>query len=387
MSMNHGRPAKTPLGWLFGTSIQGQFYPLGFCRDCGGHATAEEAVAHYKWFLDTKHREVVADIRRGEAEALPAPASVLQQPLASLRAVDGQLDRRMCLDCGTVYAVRTDLSASIQLARCDVCQERVAAAADEEIADQRLRKYAAMRDTLWIGCGVQDNYRDATLATFSTTNVTPSIKRAHAIASRWAAGFDIANAAGRRGLILHGTVGTGKTHLAAALLRAVTDKLVPTREDVLRFLREERAAVLSSTGYDDTVGTQRFYRTHRFPIERFSVRFTVAPELVDQLVDARFHQAGKDSEEDIYTRLNSTRLLVIDDLGRVTRPSQTETQQTIWYRIFNARYNHRLPMIVTTNKTVEELNAIVGEAVADRMVEMFDFVDMTGQSYRRQKRG
>ncbi len=380
--MNMGRPARTGTGWRFGASLEGEFYGLGYCSACSGHDTPEAATAHYQQFLAEK-----AGARLGEVISGRADFNGMESLADALAPAPGQTDRRHCLDCDAVYLLNTDISAAIQAYRCTDCQERIAGQADEEAATVRFRKYQAMADTLWLEC-VPDNYREATLDNFTTQDVTAAIRRGHREAVKWAQSFDITKAAGAQGILFFGTVGTGKTHLAAAILRSVLERLVPTREAVLRRIREEREVALSSQGYDDVGGMQQYLRGAgaAFAIERYSARMAVAPELVNKLVEARFHRDGADSEEDIYNRHISTRLLVLDDLGRVTRASQIEQQREIWYRLFNGRYNNRLPCVVTSNKTLEELNEIVGEAVADRMVEMFSFVDMTGDSYRSRKR-
>lgn len=287
--------------------------------------------------------------------------------------------------CHQPFPIDPSISIGLQGGRCAACQEEVAAKADEEQANARLAKYRAMIDTLWVEC-IDEEFRNATLANFDTKTVSATIRRGHARAVKWAEGFDITRAAGSRSLIFLSKPGTGKTHLSAAILRSVIERLIPSQEEILQRIRYERALSLSSKGYDDTVGVQQYLRGAALPIERYSARLAIAPQLLNQLTEARFHREGQPSEEMLYSQLAATRLLILDDLGRVTRATQERDQSDIWYRVLGSRYNNRLPTIITTNKTMEQLAAVVGDAVVDRMSARFDFVDMTGDSYRPKQR-
>lgn len=163
----------------------------------------------------------------------------------------------------------------------------------------------------------------------------------------------------RRGLFLAGPVGTGKSHLAAAVLLEVMRR----HEDVLGmflpcvdFMEELRAAI--GTGERD------------------------ADELVAEAAEAP--------------------LLVLDDLGgnlewestpsgpRLSAgfrgtPPVTDFERRTLYRIINRRYEAALPIIVTTNCPIEVLEQAYGSRAVSRLIEDTDGVLVTGPDYRKRR--
>lgn len=78
-------------------------------------------------------------------------------------------------------------------------------------------------------------------------------------------------------------------------------------------------------------------------------------------------------------------LLIIDDLGA---ERQSEYMQEIVYSVINARYNTEKPFIVTTNIDINEIkkiNDIEKRRVYERILERCHPVLVSGQNYRRKK--
>lgn len=137
------------------------------------------------------------------------------------------------------------------------------------------------------------------------------------------------------GLIFTGNVGTGKTHLAAAIASHII---------------------------------KNFYVTVDFVV------FT------DTLSDIRNAIAkGSNETEAIENQMCSSSLLIIDDLGK---EKQSQFTNELLYRVINKRYKENLPVIITTNYTLQELAERLDYAVFSRIVEMCKAVDMTGDDYR-----
>jgi len=86
-----------------------------------------------------------------------------------------------------------------------------------------------------------------------------------------------------------------------------------------------------------------------------------------------------DSEE-VFDRLASAQLLVVDDLGAA---KSSEWVEEINYRLINHRYEHQLPTLITTNVLPRDLGAGLGERVASRLVEMTSRVTIKGADRRR----
>jgi DNA replication protein DnaC len=137
------------------------------------------------------------------------------------------------------------------------------------------------------------------------------------------------------GLLFTGDVGTGKTHLAAAIANKIIRKYSATVEFV---------------------------------------------SYVEVLADIR--AAFSNHSEEAYLleeRMRKADLLVIDDLGK-EKPSPFTNE--LFYRVVNGRYKDRLPMIITSNYGVESLSERLDYPVFSRLVAMCKAVEMSGIDYR-----
>lgn len=137
-------------------------------------------------------------------------------------------------------------------------------------------------------------------------------------------------------LLFMGTPGTGKTHLAAAITNYV--------------IREFGIPVKFGTFTDILESIKKTFRSA--------------------------------SDEEVIENLVSVPLLVIDDLGKERK---SEWSNSILYTVINRRYEDYLPVIITTNETMETLKKNVGEATLSRLIEMCDGVKMVGMDYRKRK--
>lgn len=136
-------------------------------------------------------------------------------------------------------------------------------------------------------------------------------------------------------LVLLGTPGTGKTHLACGLLREYGGK----------------------------------YRT--------------APDIVEEMRRAKSF-TSRDTEKEIIDYYASVPLLAIDEIGRGISAAD---EKYMLYQILNARYNKRLPTILISNFGKADFLQYIGAAAADRLVESAELLELNGESYRRELRG
>ena len=134
-------------------------------------------------------------------------------------------------------------------------------------------------------------------------------------------------------LVMTGTYGCGKTHLAAAIGNY-------------------------RKGMGDT------------PI------FVVVPDLLDHL-RATFSPTSSTSYDDLFNRVKSAPILVLDDLGT---QSATPWAREKLYQIFNERYNAKLPTVITMSSNVEDLDARIRSRMLDTRVCMI--YEIIAPSYR-----
>ena len=140
----------------------------------------------------------------------------------------------------------------------------------------------------------------------------------------------------RKGIYIHGAVGTGKTHIAYALYRNALQK---------------------SNFYANFWNTTELLR---------DIRLDMSRDNYDK------HRAEADLME-------YTGILFLDDIGAEHNSDwATET----FYMVINKRYNYRLPMIFTSNLTVKELSSHLDDRTASRIVETCDIVELTGGDRR-----
>lgn len=138
-----------------------------------------------------------------------------------------------------------------------------------------------------------------------------------------------------KGLLLHGTVGTGKTFFAACIANALIDKDYP-------------------------------------------VLMTNFASLTNKI------QGMFDGKQEFIESLNRYSLLIIDDLGAERK---SEYMQEMVFNIIDSRYRSGLPFIITTNLTTDEIKKpqeIGYSRIYDRILERCFPVEVSGKSRRRQ---
>jgi len=104
--------------------------------------------------------------------------------------------------------------------------------------------------------------------------------------------------------------------------------------------------------------------------------FVVVPELLDHL-RSTFSPDSKISYDEFFERLKETPLLILDDFGE---QSATPWAQEKLYQLINYRYNARLPMVVTTCLSLEEIEPRISSRMVDPRINLV--FNITAPDYR-----
>lgn len=213
---------------------------------------------------------------------------------------------------------------------CPKCREESEQAERDERERRDAEVQAARHRGLIEGAAIPSRFVGRTFDTF----VADTAEKRHAVtaAREYAEQFDERSRRGQ-GLILAGKPGTGKSHLAAAILQATLPRQVRyvTCMDVIRAVRS----------------------TWRRESER--------------------------SETQVLRMLHDLDLLVIDEIGV---QYGTDGEQTILFDVLDGRYRDMKPTILITNQDRAGFTQFVGERTFDRLVETCRWIAFDWESYR-----
>lgn len=226
---------------------------------------------------------------------------------------------------------------------CPDCEEARVSAERQAEAEKAATAACQRLEALLEDAAIPRRFIGRTLQTYRAE--TAEQKRALAVATDYADNF--AQKA-KRGdsLILLGAPGTGKSHLAAAILQAILPEycgLYTTCSGVIRAVR--------STWRPNSEKTES---------QVLSVLFTVP-------------------------------LLVIDEIGV---QYGTDSEQNILFDVMDRRYRDMMPTVLLANLKLKRekpedpagIREVLGERIYDRLTEIARIVTFEGDSYRAQAR-
>lgn len=257
-------------------------------------------------------------------------AAVEQKTAANAPKAPGDYKKDGLLYCGKCHTPkqhRGEFLGIVKIVPC-ICKCR---AADLE-AEERQREAEKLQERIKRQRRAGFPESDMQHWTFSADDgADPRIMRA---AKRYVDNFAGFKEQGK-GLLLYGGVGTGKTFAAACIVNALIDTGKPC-------LMTNFARVLNTL----------------WSIEE--------------------KQAYIDS-------FNKFDLLVLDDLGTERRSEYAQEQV---FNVIDSRYRAKLPLIITTNLSIEEIkkpDSVGNSRIYDRVLEMCHPVEVSGHSRRRKK--
>lgn len=219
--------------------------------------------------------------------------------------------------------------------RCPTCQSENDRQREEEEKAKALQQAQDRHKALLGRAAIPQRFIGRTFDGFTAT--TDAQKKALFVCRDYAEQFKENHKAGM-GLILSGKPGTGKSHLASAIMQTIlgthTTQYV-TCMDVIRMIRE----------------------TWRKDSER--------------------------SERRVLESLGHIDLLVIDEIGV---QYGTEGEQTILFDVLDIRYRDQMPTILLTNQDMAGARQFLGDRTWDRIRETGRWVSFDWESFRPQAR-
>ena len=230
-----------------------------------------------------------------------------------------------CHKCNTRKQTEENVLGTIRRPMC-MCKCEAAKMAAEEEERRRIKFEQKVRDLRRMGFP-ESNMLNWTFANDDLTNA-----KITTAAQKYVENFEEFRKAGK-GLLFYGNTGTGKTYAACEIANALIDKGYPVL----------------------VVNFARVLNTLQSTFEK--------QEYIDSFIDFA--------------------LLVIDDLG-VERDTAYAKEQV--YNVIDARYRTGLPMIITTNLTMDKIKNpadIEERRIYDRILERCFPIEVDGASRRR----
>jgi DNA replication protein DnaC len=152
--------------------------------------------------------------------------------------------------------------------------------------------------------------------------------------------------------------GTGKTHLAISIARLY----------LIQYMANLKLKEIYKTPPQNPVG------------------ITSESEIIDK-IRASFDTDCDDSESKIVRRYTNTKLLILDDVGKVTF-AKDDFLHRVYFLIIDRIYNNKTGIVLTCNGGMHKLAGHIGEACVSRLYEMCsnNIYEVPGKDYRQDRK-
>ncbi len=219
--------------------------------------------------------------------------------------------------------------------KCPACDAEAQAEREQQEERQRVERRQQRMAELMQASAIPSRFVGRSFANFHAP--TPAHQHALTVCRDYAEQY-AEHARRGSGLILAGMPGTGKSHLAAAILQAL--------------------------------------------IGRHDVRYTTCMDMI-RAVRETWRRDSDRTETQVLGGLQRLDLLAVDEVGM---QYGTEGEQTILFDVLDRRYREVKPTIILTNQDQRGLREFVGDRTFDRLTETCRWVPFDWPSYRPQAR-
>lgn len=220
----------------------------------------------------------------------------------------------------TIYILDRALHGKLECPKCET--ERLQQEAVQKESRERAAKARQLQETqnaMFDAARIPDRYWSDSLRNFSAT--TPAqksvLKRVTEYCEKWPEKFATGTS-----MMLLGTPGTGKTHLACSVIFEVTRHC-------------------------------------------HSAYFTTVADF-SRAIRATYSPAAKETEGDVLDRFAGYAFLAIDEVGS---SSGSDHEKQALFDLINRRYNAVRPTMLLTNLSLEEVREFLGARIMDRLRE------------------
>ena len=192
---------------------------------------------------------------------------------------------------------------------------------------------------LWQDSGLSPEQEKQTFGSFSLDWYEDKKRARHILESCLAFAERVSNGQDSENLFLYGPIGTGKTHLCSAIANYVIQAGV-------------------------------------------SVIYLKISQLLDIIRECKFNQENDQNRQHKLRTLYQAGLLIIDDLGT---ENSTDFVCEQLFLLLDERINHRLPWVISTNLSPNEIGRLYEDRLSDRIFGMSVVLEFAGESIRRRK--
>lgn len=273
-------------------------------------------------------RETVEQVRQ-EGLMLESVGQVMR---SSLDVMDLSSTLMICPNCGD--RIQKEVMIFNRLRKVRVICSCKKILREERLKKQELQERKERLEGLFKNSLMEKSFFHKT---FENWDLTKGDKKYHTLGRKYVENFQNVKDKGL-GLIIYGEVGSGKSYLSFAIANGLLQNYVSV-------------VCISING------------------------------LLDRIKET-YNRWGSEGEQEVIKALNNAELLIIDDLGV---EKNTEWSISKLYDIIDNRYRNNLPIIITTNHSMEELRIKYGIRTVDRLNEVCINIEYKGRSLRKDK--